>query len=94
MESLNSSIKTGYIMFVALGDLSDLAIDFYSIEASNVTEKFVSKAHALGREVHVWTINDKTVMKEMLEFGVDNIITDDELLLQDLIKELAVESYK
>ncbi|MCH4889812.1 hypothetical protein EZV73_19670 [Acidaminobacter sp. JC074] len=85
MESLNSKIKTGYIMFVALGDLDALEVDFYSVEASNVSEDFVSKAHSAGREVHVWTINEVDDMNEMLAFGVDNIITDYDHKLYELI---------
>jgi glycerophosphoryl diester phosphodiesterase len=72
-------------MFVALGDLSDLNIDFYSIEASNVNEDFVNEAHELGREVHVWTINEESDMLEMLAYGVDNIITDYDKTLFELI---------
>jgi|GEM_PF-1682716 len=85
IESLKTEIKTGYIMFVALGNLEDLQVDFYSVEASNVSEDFVSRAHSLGREVHVWTINEIEDMEEMLEFGVDNIITDYDYELYKLI---------
>lgn len=87
IEELNPLIDTGYIMFVALGDLSDLNIDFYSIEASNVNEEFVNVAHELGREVHVWTINEESDMLEMLAYGVDNIITDYDKVLYNLIHE-------
>jgi glycerophosphoryl diester phosphodiesterase len=33
-------------------------------------------AHARGLEVHVWTINEPTQMKRLLEMGVDGIVTD------------------
>lgn len=86
IESLRPDLKTGYIMFVAIGDLEKLDVDFYSVEETNVTESFVSKAHSSGREVHVWTINDETSMGSMLDLGVDNIITDNEALLKDIIE--------
>jgi len=85
VESLKPELKTGYIMFVAIGDLEKLNVDFYSVEETNVTESFVSKAHSSGREVHVWTINDELSMGEMLDLGVDNIITDNDALLKDII---------
>jgi len=92
MENLDSSIKTGYIMFVAIGNLEALNVDFYSVEASNISENFVSKAHSIGREVHVWTINEADDMTEMLRYGVDNIITDYDYLLYELIEKSKAES--
>lgn len=86
VERLDPKIKTGYVMFVALGDLEKLNVDFYSVEESNVNEKFVTTAHTLGREVHVWTINSKESMEKVLELGVDNIITDNDKMLSDLVK--------
>lgn len=84
-EKIDSKIRTGYIMFYAIGDLEKIEADFYSVETVNVTEAFVSKAHRLGRDVHVWTVNEQSEMEEMLELGVDNIITDNDLLLANLI---------
>lgn len=39
------------------------------------------RAHAAGKDVHVWTVNAPEVMVRMIERGVDNIITDDPALL-------------
>jgi glycerophosphoryl diester phosphodiesterase len=41
-----------------------------------VTPDFVSVAHDLGLEVHVWTINDQPEMERLLTLGVDAIMTD------------------
>lgn len=85
MESLDSKIKTGYIMYVAIGDLNALNVDFYSIEASQVSEALVDKAHRFGREVHVWTVNEIDDMETFIALGVDNIITDNDKGLRKLI---------
>lgn len=36
----------------------------------------VEAAHSAGLAVHVWTINDEATMKDLLDLGVDGIITD------------------
>ncbi len=50
-----------------------------------VTEEFVDRAHAMGRPVHVWTVDDPAEMAELLDLGVDGIFTDRTDLLRDVL---------
>jgi glycerophosphoryl diester phosphodiesterase len=41
-----------------------------------VTQHFVDAAAARGVDVHVWTVNDEATMRELIDLGVNGLITD------------------
>jgi glycerophosphoryl diester phosphodiesterase len=50
-----------------------------------VNRRFIRRAHALGQQVHVWTINDASEINRLLDLGVDGIITDRTDVLKDVL---------
>ncbi|MBE7324475.1 glycerophosphodiester phosphodiesterase [Nocardioides sp. Y6] len=51
-----------------------------------VTPGFVRRAHRAGVHVHVWTIDDPAEMRELLDRGVDGIVTDRTDILKDTLQ--------
>ena len=51
------------------------------------TRSFLRRAHALGLDVHVWTINDRAEMIRFLDLGADGIMTDDIETLREVLIE-------
>jgi glycerophosphoryl diester phosphodiesterase len=56
-----------------------------------VTARFIAAARRAGLPVHVWTINDETTINELLELGVDGIMSDRLRLLRDVLTRRGLE---
>lgn len=52
------------------------------------TPLFIRTAQRHNIAVHYWTINDEAVMRELIELGVDGIITDRISLLRSILDEM------
>jgi len=54
-----------------------------------VTPESVAFAHRIGIEIHVWTVNEESEMTELLDMGVDGIISDYPQRVLDLLSNRA-----
>ncbi|MEO1495928.1 MAG: glycerophosphodiester phosphodiesterase family protein [Planctomycetota bacterium] len=76
MKTLAPEANVGLLMSVAAGDLKDFPADFLAINARFADRQTIKRAHALGRQVYAWTVNDALKISQMATRGVDGLITD------------------
>lgn len=72
------------------GDFACLQIPLsYDIGITVPLDKqtLIDRAHRRNIAVQYWTINDADEMKMLIEMGVDCIMTDDPILLKEVLKE-------
>ncbi|QYH36237.1 glycerophosphodiester phosphodiesterase [Salinibacterium sp. M195] len=72
------SAKTGVspAMRRALTGLVALQVPEKALGLRVTTQRVIQRVHALGLEMHVWTINEPQRMRHLLDLGVDGIVTD------------------
>ena len=71
-----------------IGNLAQLPRRFGRLTV--VDTALLRAAHTSGREVHVWTVNDPAEMTELLDLGVDGILSDRPDLLRAVLDERGV----
>lgn len=70
---------------VTRGRVAALQIPHRTWPFTITTPGLVRRAHAAGKHVHVWTIDDPAEMIELLDRGVDGLITDRTDILKDVL---------
>ncbi|MCE8021249.1 glycerophosphodiester phosphodiesterase [Halomonas sp. MCCC 1A11036] len=69
------------------GTLDRRSFDALGLRHNRITENEIRLARELGYEVHAWTVNDRARMSQVIDLGVDAIITDHPDRLAELIEE-------
>ena len=61
--------------------------EFYAIHPNHrvVDREFVELAHDNGLKVNVWTVNEESLMRKLIDLDVDGIMTDDIALLNQVL---------
>jgi glycerophosphoryl diester phosphodiesterase len=62
-----------------------------------IDKALVDRAHAAGLKVFPWTVNDKKAMSDLIDMGVDGIVTDYPDRLRDVLRSKGLgvpETYK
>ena len=89
VRDITTAIPVGFIVASTVTNITNLRVDFLAIDRRLATPSFIRAARRAGKEVHVWTVNDRKTMQRLIELGVDNIMTDEPAVLRDLLAERA-----
>ncbi len=76
MKRLRPEWTSGLLLARSIGDASKLEADFLAVPTSVATRRFIRHAHAAGKPVYAWTVNDPQQMVRLVGYGVDGIITN------------------
>ena len=87
IKEIEPRLKRGQIVAAAVGDVSRADADLLCLNSARTSAAVVRRAHAAGKEVHVWTVNRAEVVLRMIERGVDNIVTDHPALAMQMVRK-------
>lgn len=85
MKRLRPRWTSGLLLARGIGDLPRLDADFLAVQASVATRRFVDAAHASGKPVYAWTVNDPQQMIRLVGYGVDGIITNRPAVAKEVV---------
>jgi glycerophosphoryl diester phosphodiesterase len=92
MAALRPDWRRGVLAARAVGDLTGLDADFLAVNTGQVSMRLLARAHAAGKQVYVWTVDDPLTMSRLISMGVDGLITNDPGLARRVIAERAALS--
>ena len=88
-KAIRPQWQCGLLLSVHAGDLKKIDADFLAINRKFATREFVRRAHDAGKKVYVWTVNDPASMSQMLNRGVDGLLTDRPDMAKQVLAERA-----
>lgn len=76
VKAIEPRLATGMIVTKALGDPTQLSVNFLSLNVGEVNRRLIRHARKNGLALHAWTVNDATTFERMADLGVNVVITD------------------
>lgn len=61
----------------------------YKTKGVAADQRLIDAVHKAGKQIHLWTVNDRHEMEKFLDLGVDGIVTDRPDILNEVMEERA-----
>ena len=87
VRELRPDWYVGLLSAQVIGNMSNLDVDFLAVNMAMASPAFIRTNQAAGKQVFVWTVNDKMSMFQMMSLGVDGLITDEPALARQVMAE-------
>jgi glycerophosphoryl diester phosphodiesterase len=88
IQHLAPHITAGYVLAASLGNLARLDVGFLAVPTGQATSRLMREAHEKGLFVYAWTVNDVDGILDLMEIGIDGLITDDPALAFKAIRDI------
>lgn len=92
MKALQPEWTVGLLTAAAIGDLTRREADFLAVNAGLFSTQLVRDAHARGRSVYVWTVNDAARVAWFAGLGADGVITDHPAMARSVLEARAEQN--
>ncbi|MCF8014722.1 MAG: hypothetical protein K9L65_03305 [Chromatiaceae bacterium] len=86
MQQLRPDWPQGVLAATAIGDLSALEVDFFALNTGQISLRLIRRAHAQGKKVYAWTVDDPVTMTRLISIGVDGLITNKPALARTVME--------
>lgn len=94
VKQIDPEMRTLYTLSLASGNIESIEYaDAVSVEASSITSRMVRRVHNAGKEIFAWTVNSEDAIYDMIDLGVDNIITDEVVEARSLVLKYRSGAY-
>ncbi len=85
-QHLAPDVPVGYVASVEVGNLARLDVDFLAIAQRKARAKLIRQTQQRALPAYAWTVNDADEMLDLMEQGIDGLITDDPALAGEVIQ--------
>ena len=76
-QQLTSDIPIGYLVLTEVGNITQLDVAFIAVQEKGVTPRMLRGIRSKNKmAIYAWTVNDSGRMLELIEMGIDGLITD------------------
>lgn len=90
LPDVHTSFATGeMVTYITMTESNEATYEpparFVQIPHTGLEETLMARALRFDLKVHAWTVNDREDMEELIELGVDGLITDDPATLREVL---------
>jgi len=89
MKALRPDWQVGWLTKESVADPRTIVADFLGIIHEHASPELIQFAHRRSMPVFVWTVNEPALAEKVLRWHPDMIITDNPVMVRELIDKLA-----